>query len=1026
MKALVRTLPVVLALLAVPQRLGSEPVPVTVRLPDAPWNSEVVGSAAGPVWAGGHRYLFFVSDVPNLVENDFNGPGMDVFRRDTVTGRTELVTVSRIPGEGANRAIPEFSVSADGQRVAFVTHASNLVDGDTNEAADVFVRDMEAGTTTLVSWNLDRSGPGAGSSFNPVLSADGRKVVYGTPASDVRPGATPGIGFALCLRDVASGDVTVIGDWAYLYVVSAAADVVAYLSDDRPGSEPAGTATDIMVWRASTGLSERIRLPAVFGGGVNAIERVSILNVTPSGEFLAFYVPGTFGSNSQNTRGIWRADLRTGTVTSIWNPEMLVNPIAEDWLSISDDGRRLAFLINRDRDFLDGAIRCWTEGKGLQSLEELAPPGVGTTDVRRATSLQMSPDGGRVLFSTAEAVPEAGPMEPGTPRAFLRELESGVTRVIAVEERELDAAFDDSGSFLAYSPQENDGAGASLKVLDPTLPAPVEILSPVNVTAPVTSAATWARVVSLSDDGRRILYRSNARDLSPTPPSAGLDTYVYDALTGSNQLVNVAGTTPPATAYRARRSVMSADGSTVALLSPEAAVAGTTDYPVNVLVQVLGEGAPVLGSPKVDGVLGGVDSSAGLQLSGDGRRVLFRWNEVKSPPPIFSREEGRYLPSDWDAQIGELTPFSETALSSDGARIGVAGRVPTGWYDFEARRSQQAILFGSSFAYPIHTPSQGRRMVVGVLLFPGGPVDVYRIDPVVGQRELRISRTEYRLGNLLASGDGSTVVGSGRAVQAAGSVAASRQIFSVAMDSGVIELISVGVDGLPANGDCRSPRVSGDGRFVVFSSFASNLVDGDSNGFADIFVRDRYARVTHRLSRRDDGTQESGNCAGPAISGDGRTVAFTTFGTRLIPGDPSREPTVVKVSVPQSSVVDTDGDGLPDVWEQDHFGSRAEGAMGDPDGDGLTNLDEYRAHTSPVDELSGLEMAGLRETADGVEVDWYGHAGVRYQLESADSLAPGARWTPVGTPITGYEGLVHQRLQGLAPAEFLRVALAQP
>ena len=97
----------------------------------------MTGSAAGPVWAGGHRYLFFVSDVPNLVEHDFNGPGMDVFRRDMVTGKTELVTVSRNPGEGTNRAISEFSVSVDGQRVALVTHASNLVDGDTNEAADV-------------------------------------------------------------------------------------------------------------------------------------------------------------------------------------------------------------------------------------------------------------------------------------------------------------------------------------------------------------------------------------------------------------------------------------------------------------------------------------------------------------------------------------------------------------------------------------------------------------------------------------------------------------------------------------------------------------------------------------------------------------------------------------------------------------------------------------------------------------------------------------------------------------------------
>lgn len=62
----------------------------------------------------------------------------------------------------------------------------------------------------------------------------------------------------------------------------------------------------------------------------------------------------------------------------------------------------------------------------------------------------------------------------------------------------------------------------------------------------------------------------------------------------------------------------------------------------------------------------------------------------------------------------------------------------------------------------------------------------------------------------------------------------------------------------------------------------------------------------------------------------------------------------------------------------------------------------------------------------GVEVDWFGHAGVRYSLESVDSLAPGSQWTPVGGPVTGYEGLMHQRLQGVAPSVFLRVALALP
>jgi Tol biopolymer transport system component len=64
----------------------------------------------------------------------------------------------------------------------------------------------------------------------------------------------------------------------------------------------------------------------------------------------------------------------------------------------------------------------------------------------------------------------------------------------------------------------------------------------------------------------------------------------------------------------------------------------------------------------------------------------------------------------------------------------------------------------------------------------------------------------------------------------------------------VTRKVSVGPGGQQANVDSFEPAISADGRFVAFTSFASNLVPGDTNVLEDIFVRDRLAQVTRRVS----------------------------------------------------------------------------------------------------------------------------------------------------------------------------------
>ncbi|HVM12348.1 MAG TPA: hypothetical protein VM638_07735, partial [Actinomycetota bacterium] len=104
---------------------------------------------------------------------------------------------------------------------------------------------------------------------------------------------------------------------------------------------------------------------------------------------------------------------------------------------------------------------------------------------------------------------------------------------------------------------------------------------------------------------------------------------------------------------------------------------------------------------------------------------------------------------------------------------------------------------------------------------------------------------------------------------------------------GRTERVSVASDGSEGNADSSFtvPRLSSDGRFVAFGSAASNLVPGDANGVSDVFVRDRVRGTTERVSTAADGSEGNASSGNPAISADGRLVAFHSNASNLVPGD---------------------------------------------------------------------------------------------------------------------------------------------
>ena len=185
------------------------------------------------------RFLVYTSTAGDLVPGDGNGTA-DVFVFDAKTGSNALVTKGTDGAVGSN-----FSggarISGDGRYVVFSSSATNLVEGDTNGLADVFVRDLVAGTTTLVSAKDRTSTGGSGASGNATISADGRYVAFESRAADLVPGILPGAN--VFLRDRAEGRTYLLSADALLSgglvpgrsstpVVSADGRVVAFFGNN--------------------------------------------------------------------------------------------------------------------------------------------------------------------------------------------------------------------------------------------------------------------------------------------------------------------------------------------------------------------------------------------------------------------------------------------------------------------------------------------------------------------------------------------------------------------------------------------------------------------------------------------------------------------------------------------------------------------------------------------------------------------------------------------------------------------------
>ncbi len=159
----------------------------TLRVSVGNGTDQTNGDSFEPAISADGRFVAFRSSANNVAPPDQNSM-VDVFLRDLQDGSTLIVSTSE-DGSSGNFGSLEPSISADGRLVAFHSYATNLVSGDTNEHSDVFVRDVSSGRIRCVS--VSSSGdPGDGDSEQPSLSADGRYVAFQSSAGNL--GSGPG------------------------------------------------------------------------------------------------------------------------------------------------------------------------------------------------------------------------------------------------------------------------------------------------------------------------------------------------------------------------------------------------------------------------------------------------------------------------------------------------------------------------------------------------------------------------------------------------------------------------------------------------------------------------------------------------------------------------------------------------------------------------------------------------------------------------------------------------------------------
>lgn len=251
-------------------------------------------------------------------------------------------------------------------------------------------------------------------------------------------------------------------------------------------------------------------------------------------------------------------------------------------------------------------------------------------------------------------------------------------------------------------------------------------------------------------------------------------------------------------------------------------------------------------------------------ISADGRYVTFVSNDSQLVPNDTNNFFDVFV---YDRSTGQTTRVN---LDSSGNQSGI-GNVNTGGISSDGRY----VTFSSNADYLAGSYDSGRN-------------DVFRRDRTTNQTvlvsETPFSDTYGAVGGSM-SDDGRYVVFASQGTYVGTDVNNQWDVFLRDMTTGDITLVSGGLGGAAGNSYSAEPSISADGRYIAFTSYSYNLVADDFNGSADIFVYDRTTAQTTRVSVASDGSEANGGSDLASLSQDGRYVVFNSYASNLVADD---------------------------------------------------------------------------------------------------------------------------------------------
>jgi len=873
------------------------------------------------------RYVVFSSAAGNLVSYDTNGIS-DVFRRDLRSGTTELISVPiRVPGlismRGPTVGASKPVITANGRWIAFDSASVDLVVGDTNQTRKIFVRDMNHGVTLLAS-------VGAYRSFSPSLSANGRRVAFISHAADVMPGRTNVLGDVF-VRDLRES----ITHW-----VSANAATVLQTTGPYKCYNPA---------------------------------------IAPDGSFVVFKAAP---ASSLASAYVLHHDVSSGITTVIASN---THPNTE--VSLSADNRWIAFEE-------DGGVYMRDLRHGTNLLVSVNAGGTGAVDGLSHGPV-MTPDARYVAFVSSTSNLTADP-PPGTNayRMYLRDVVLGVTKLVT---RDIDGspvsvgettaplisadgqvvAFDTDTSTLL--PDDNNGA---YDVFLHKVPAgTTELLSVPHSDRLSTTASQSAGISkhSVSANALRIAFVSGDHPRFPEDTNGYPDVFVLDRVAGTIIPQSTTTNDSFAVTNRAFHPLISADGNYVIFATQPAPTPGHSSpdfYPGEKSLlwwrAVSGGPAKLLNSGYV--------SPSAIALSSNGNLVAYP-------------KDGRLFLADMVRGTGKQWFFSNVrnvAFSPDENWIII--REPGRLYALSVSSTNVILLSTNAVGGAVFSDS-GRYFV-----YEGAPRAVYRYDFVSNSTQLICTNCFQpgidATGSLIAMREERP-----GPVSPSGFSTFEYNIYLINLGAGTTNLVSVNFSGNGrGSGPSKTPVLTGDGRYLVFLSSASDLVLGDDNQAQDVFVHDTLQKTTMLVSRNHKGLgSASGRSANAVLARDGRTVVFQSFAGDVVTKDYNEQSDIFLLKL---GVGDSDNDGMDDDWEVAHFDNLSRDGAGDLDGDGQTDRQEFVSGTNPTNNGSVLRVLTVSPMGGGsTTVIWAAVPGRSYVVQFKDSLNA-ANWSNASGVLT--------------------------